>query len=160
MLYKKQTKTSASEAFLAALNADRADKKNPFLTEAAQAALITLVNSVVSDLNALESRQLPILLTDGVTISWNVRENYNAHVTLGGDRTLVLTDLILGDYGTLKVIQGGVGGYTLTLPAGSKVVNSGAGVITLSSGVGEYDILGFYYDELGVLNVTVNPNFT
>jgi len=111
-------------------------------------------------LTALVGRQTPVALIDGATITWNARLNYNSYVTLAGNRTLAITGLVLGDYGTIKIIQGGAGSNTLALPAGSKVGATGGGVLTLSTAVGAYDIATFYYDELGVLNFNITPNFT
>lgn len=156
-VYKRQTKTSASEAFLASLNADHGAKTNPFLTEAGIATIATALAEIIT-------RQVPVELTSADPamdpLVWNVRANYNAYTTLTTNMTLSLTDLILGDYGTLKVYQGGTGSYTLTLPAGSKVGNTGGGAISLQATVGNYDIISFYYDELGVLNFNITNDFT
>lgn len=99
-------------------------------------------------LRELMTYQQPIQLTDGATIYWDVSAGYNAQVTLSGSRTLSVNQLVTGDYGTIKVIQGGSGSYTLTLPTSpvSKVSGAGAGAVTLSTAVGAIDILGFYYD--------------
>jgi hypothetical protein len=45
----------------------------------------------------------------------------------------------------LRVIQGGSGGYTITWPAAVKWPTAGTAP-TLSTGVGEIDIISFYYD--------------
>lgn len=103
--------------------------------------------------------QSPIVLTDAATITWDCSENYNAKVTLGGSRTLSVTNLQAGCYGTLEVVQGGSGSYTLTLPAGSKVANAGAGAVTLSTAVGAIDCLAFYYNGT-TLYWTVSTDFT
>lgn len=87
-------------------------------------------------------------LTDGATITWafgNDRVRF-ATVTLGGNRTLAITGAVSGTSGILKVVQDGSGGHTLALPANSYVVNGGAGVVTLSAGAGDIDILSFFYD--------------
>lgn len=85
-------------------------------------------------------------LTDGATITWTMSSGNNATVTLGGNRTLAISGAVSGDYGTLKVVQDGTGTRTLTLPAGSKVVNGGGGAITLSVAANAIDIISFYYD--------------
>jgi len=99
-------------------------------------------------LRELMTYQQPIDLVDESTIYWDVSTGYNAQVTLSGSRTLSVNQLVSGDYGTIKVIQGGTGSYTLTLPTSpvSKVSGAGAGAVTLSTAVGAIDILGFYYD--------------
>ena len=104
------------------------------------------VNGILVWLNRLYQYQQPQILTDNSIINWSVQNGYNAQVTLVGSRTLAVNTLTAGDYGTLKVIQGGSGSYTLTLPSNSKVSNGGAGAVTLSTAVGSIDILTFYYD--------------
>lgn len=85
-------------------------------------------------------------LTDGATITYNIASGYNAKVTLGGNRTLSITNVAAGDYGTLIVIQDGSGSKTLTLPAGSKVISGGAGAITLTTTANAIDVLSWFYD--------------
>jgi hypothetical protein len=87
-------------------------------------------------------------LTDGATITWEfagarIRQGT---VTLGGNRTLAFSNLIPGATGTLIVKQDATGGRGLTLPASSKVINAGAGAVTLSTGANKIDILTFVYD--------------
>lgn len=86
-------------------------------------------------------------LTDGATITWNIANGSNAFVTLGGNRTLAITNTVTG-YGTLKVTQDATGNRTLTLPANSKVIAFwGSGTtINLSTSPNAIDILNFYYD--------------
>jgi len=82
-------------------------------------------------------------LTDGATITWNIEDGYNATVTLGGNRTLSITNAVSGDSGTLIVKQDAVGSRTLTLPSGSKEM---AGSITLSTAANSIDIIAWLYD--------------
>ncbi len=49
-------------------------------------------------------------------------------------------------YGLLKVVQDGTGSRTLTLPAGSKVINGGGGVALLTTTANAVDILTYFYD--------------
>lgn len=84
-------------------------------------------------------------LTDGATITWNLNSGLNAVVTLGGNRTLSITNLRDGDYFTLIVKQDGTGSRTLTLPASTKVIAGGAGAVTLTTTASAQDILTFYY---------------
>ena len=86
-------------------------------------------------------------LTDGATVTWNMATSRNAQVTLGGNRTLSVTNATDGDYGTLLVIQDGTGSRTLTLPAGSRVIGSGATTtIQLSTAASARDVLTFWFD--------------
>jgi len=108
-------------------------------------------DAIFNWINSVVKFQQPVTLTYASTITWNVGDYYNAQVTLTGSATLSVTGLQPGCYGTLKVIQGGSGSYTLTLPSSSKVSGGGAGVITLSTSVGAIDVIGFYYDGTNLL---------
>lgn len=92
-------------------------------------------------------------LTDGATITWNTqgKPTVNAIVTLGGNRTLSISNAASGTSGILIVKQDGSGNRTLTLPAGSIVVDGGGGVIALSPGVNAIDVLSFIYDGTNYL---------
>lgn len=87
-------------------------------------------------------------LTDGATVTWATGgvKYPNATVTLAGNRTLAITGTVAGQSGTLVVKQDATGSRTLTLPAGSKVRDGGAGAITLSTVANAIDILSYYYD--------------
>jgi hypothetical protein len=89
-------------------------------------------------------------LTDTNTITWTMQANKtvnNAKVILGGNRTLDIVGEVGGMTGVLEVVQPGSGGpWTLTLPGSSKVVNGGAGAITLSTAANAIDVLSFVYD--------------
>ena len=85
-------------------------------------------------------------LTDGSTITFNANSGSNAVVTLGGNRTLAFSNVVAGTYYTLRVIQDGTGSRTLAMPSGSKVINGGAGAVTLSTAASAVDLLTFYYD--------------
>jgi hypothetical protein len=47
-------------------------------------------------------------------------------------------------YGLIKLINNGTS--TIVLPAGSKVINGGGGIATLTQASGAVDILTFFYD--------------
>ena len=97
-------------------------------------------------------------LTDGATVTFSATAGVSARVTLGGNRTLSITNMNNGMYLTLVVIQDGTGGRTLTLPAGTRVVNGGAGAVTLSSAANARDILTFF--EIGdVIYCNVGRNY-
>jgi len=97
-------------------------------------------------------------LTDGATVTFSATAGVSARVTLAGNRTLSITNMNNGMYLTLVVIQDGTGGRTLTLPAGVKVMNGGAGAVTLSSAANARDILTFF--EIGdVIYCNVGRNY-
>lgn len=98
-------------------------------------------------------------LTDAATVSWNYGNGYNTTVTLAGNRTLAITNIPNGSYGTIKIVQDSTGGRTLTLPSGSKVVNGGAGTLTLTTAANSTDVASFYYDGVNYF-WTISLNFT
>lgn len=86
-------------------------------------------------------------LTDGATVTWNMATSRNAQVTLGGNRTLSITNAVAEDEGRLIVVQDGTGNRTLTLPSGSYV--PGQGLTTscwIKPAANARTILQFYYD--------------
>jgi hypothetical protein len=85
-------------------------------------------------------------LTDSATITWNMAGGTNATVTLGGNRTLSVSNMSAGQFATLIIKQDATGSRSLTLPSGSKVVNSGAGAVILSTTANAIDILTCFYD--------------
>ena len=89
-----------------------------------------------------------VTLTDAGTVALNVTgiKVSNATVTLGGARALTITGAVSGSQGVIKVVQDGTGGRTLSLPASSKVVNSGSGTWTPTAAAGSIDILAWIYD--------------
>ena len=131
----------------------------------AQGALakIAHVNWLIDQVNAEASHNKKIAfitLTDAATITWNYSLSSNAQVTLTASRALgVPTNVANGEYGTLKIIQDAVGSHTLTLPAGWKVANDGAGAVTLSGAANSVDFITWVYDGTDFW-VTHDPNFT
>ncbi|MES2398119.1 MAG: collagen-like protein, partial [Bacteroidota bacterium] len=112
-------------------------------------------------ISAPEFASTPQTLTDGTTITWVAASGLNAKVTLAGNRVLAFSVAPpSGSYGTLIVTQDATGGRTLTLPAGSKVINATTpGVLILSAGSNKKDILTFYYDGTNYFwNVGLNYN--
>ncbi len=115
--------------------------------------------SVLDKLNELVNYQYSQVLTDGASVVWDMKKGYNATVTLGGNRTLVVAGLTNGDYGTITIVQDNAGNRTLTLPSNSKVSGGGAGSITLSTAGGSIDMCTFYYDGT-TLYWNLATNFT
>lgn len=105
-----------------------------------------VLSDIIAWLQKLTSYQEPLTLSGSGTITWLVERGFNASLNLTGNVTLSVGALTAGDYGVIKVKQSSSGGNTLTLPAGSKVSNGGAGAVTLTSTANAIDILSFYYD--------------
>jgi len=100
--------------------------------------------SVTVSANGLQTVQT---LTDAATVTWTISSGVNASVTLGGDRTLAISNPDGIRYGTLKVIQDGTGSRSLTPPAGTKFPGGlTSGKLPLSTGAGKIDIVTWYYD--------------
>lgn len=103
-------------------------------------------------------------LTWGTTTTWaatpNVYEDRKILV-MTGNTTLSITSLYNGWAGAIKTIQSGnaVSGYSLSLPAGTKVMNAGSGIINLTSGSGAIDVLSFMYDGSTLL-ANIGNQFT
>lgn len=83
-------------------------------------------------------------LTDDEYVDWNLVNGKNARVTLGGNRTLRLTTPGNGMSGFLLVRQDGTGSRTLTLPAGSLMMEGGS--LTLDTAPNARTFLYFEYD--------------
>lgn len=101
-------------------------------------------------------------LTDGAAIGFNVELGKNAKLTIGGNRTLNLTNLADGDEGVIVVTQDGTGGRTIALGTVNggggthKISDSQASPLLLSIGAGSIGILKFYYDGVTVYWSTFN----
>lgn len=84
-------------------------------------------------------------LTDAATVNWDMT-NKKATVTLAGNRTLAVTNAINGGEYMLIIKQDATGSRTLSLPAGWKVVNGGAGAIVLTTTASAIDAMTVVYD--------------
>jgi hypothetical protein len=80
-------------------------------------------------------------LTDASTVTWDVTLGLNAKVTLGGNRTLSITNCSAGMSGKLLVIQDGTGSRTLSF-SGTYKTNGGYIGTTAAS----HSIVEFYYN--------------
>jgi len=100
-----------------------------------------------------------VALTDGATIAWNVNNGNISTVTLGGNRTLAISNAVSGQHYKLIVKQDATGGRGLTLPSGSETPNGGAGTIALSTAPNAKDILNVFY-VAGVYYINKDPNYS
>lgn len=112
--------------------------------------------------NVILSGLAPTTLTDGATITWNVAgwSLQNAAVTLGGNRTLNVSNIVDGGNYELYITQDATPPRTLTLGTGCtwKVFNGGAGAITLTNAANATDIVTFSVKGT-TCYVTVGNNF-
>jgi hypothetical protein len=95
-------------------------------------------------------------LTDDTTITWNMNNGYNAKVTLGGNRALSITNVANGMSGCLIIKQDSTGNRTITLPAGSLMIDGG--IFSLSALANKVDMLIFTYDGTNFL-WSIGKNF-
>lgn len=104
-----------------------------------------------------QQRNVPVTLTDGATISWNLITGQVAKVTLGGNRVLSNpTNMRDGAFYTLIVKQDGTGSRTLGFGTAYKFEN---GIVpTLSTGVGAVDIFTFVSDGTNMYGA-IGKNF-
>lgn len=82
-------------------------------------------------------------LTDSTTIIFNANNGKSASVTLGGNRTLAISNMANGSFLSLLIIQDNIGSRTITLPS-CKVIAGGASSVTLTTTVNAQDILTFW----------------
>jgi hypothetical protein len=94
----------------------------------------------------------------GTTPTYNCSTSVNAKITLTGNTTATLTNLVDGMSGNFYVTQDGTGGHTLTLSPTPKVINGGVGVVTLTGTAGSTDIISWAYDGT-TLYVTYGLNY-
>lgn len=88
-------------------------------------------------------------LTDGATITWDWSVAPNAQVTLGGNRTLSITNAVTGQTAWLKVIQDGTGSRTLTTAGWLKPALSTAGGSVDEFHVKRVDETPTYFGTMG-----------
>lgn len=106
-----------------------------------------------------------ILSFSGVTLNISGGStNHNISLT-GTTTTLNLINVRNGDHGTIILTQGSGGNKTILLgtingsSATHKVVNSGNGIVSLSTNQDDVDVISFIYDGSNVY-WTVNLNYT
>lgn len=86
----------------------------------------------------------PVALTDAATVTWDFSDGNVGHFTIGGNRTLAITNIAPNTSGVLYVTQDGTGGRTLTFPTGSIFINGWDGVIDDTANA--VIALAFFYD--------------
>lgn len=88
-----------------------------------------------------------LVLTFATNVSWNVTR-VNARLTLTGNCSLAVSNVVQGVDYRIQVFQDATGARTLTLPVGSVVpIGFGSGrTINLTTRGGAFDMLSFVYD--------------
>ncbi len=103
-------------------------------------------------------------LTDGATITWAMDSGQflNAVVTLGGNRTINITNPVNGGSYVLKVIQDGAGSRTLTAGTGCTwlmAAGDAGGTFPLGTAIGAVTVIAFTYDGTNCLT-TVGASYS
>lgn len=101
-------------------------------------------------------------LTCSATTSWSALPNSvedKKILILTGSSALSISGLYNGWAGTLMTVQSGAGTFNLTLPSGTMVMNGTTGIITLTTGAGAKDMIGFEYNPLGLF-AGIGSNFS
>lgn len=104
-------------------------------------SLLHFLRTVDTFLNLQEPQTLP----DNPNILWNVNLGFNAKLTLGGNRIVDFSGLKKGDRGIIEITQDATGSRTLTLPASSIVIGTGAAILTLDTTPAATNVIEYYY---------------
>jgi hypothetical protein len=83
---------------------------------AARGADLTRV--IAAERSRLETLDVPVVATDGATVTFDLAASNNHVVTLGGNRTLAVTGARVGQKFTIRLKQDGTGSRTVTWFAG------------------------------------------
>lgn len=94
--------------------------------------------------------------SDGATITFDMATSNVHNVTLGGNRTLAVTNVSTGQ-AFILILKQGSGGQTVTWFSNIKWV--GAAVPTLTTTSGRWDIFAFIYDGTQYFGSIVGQNF-
>lgn len=106
------------------------------------------VNNAVKD---------PVAATDAATITFNLANGAIQTVTLGGNRTLAISNPVAGQSFILILKQDGSGGRTVTWF--DDILWAGALEPTLTPTIGRYDIFVFFYDGTNYFGTIVGQNY-
>jgi putative exporter of polyketide antibiotics len=98
---------------------------------AAQVRAGTASKNVTADV--LQSAMAVQTLTDGATVAWDMSTAINAKVTIAGNRTLTVSNPVLGATYCLGVIQDATGSRTMTWPASFDWGTTGAPTLTATA---------------------------
>lgn len=120
--------TSAYKTSLSLDQVNNTSDVNKPISSATQAALdgkFSIVDGVsASDTYQKKSFETELTLTDAATVTWDASVSRNATLTLGGNRTLSISNPVSGVMYRLLVKQDATGSRTLTFP--SNVIWQGA----------------------------------
>ena len=104
--------------------------------------------------NAIKDEQVG---ADGATITFNLTNGAIHSVTLGGNRTLAVSNPTAGQSFMVILKQDGTGSRTVTWWSGIKWIE--ATVPTLTTTLSRADIFAFFYDGTSYYGTVVGQNF-
>lgn len=106
-----------------------------------------LASKSMSSMTVVNSAQTLITATDGATVTFDLSAGNVQSVTLGGNRTLALSNATVGQAFVLRLIQDGTGSRTVTWFSTIKWSN---GVVpTLTTTAAKIDVFGFICTSSG-----------
>lgn len=132
--------TGASDAATARTNLGLGTAATKDTGTAANVQAGTANKVVIAD--QLIAAAAPQTLTDAATTSWDMSLGFNAGWTIGGNRTLSVSNQAAGLTYVLAITQDATGSHTVTWPASFNWGSAGAP--TLSTAAGKVDIVTLY----------------
>jgi len=96
------------------------------------------------ELGATSTDDVVQTLADGAVVLFNVALGKSAMLSTTMDFTLNITNFLNGQFLSLLIMQGEPGAKNITVPAGTRVINNGLGVVGLSDDPMAHDILTFW----------------
>ena len=84
-----------------------------------------------------------ITATDGATVTFDLSLGPKQVVTLGGNRSLALSNVLSGHTFVLKLVQDGTGSRTVSWFTTINWRGTAGSAPTLSTGIGDVDVFGF-----------------
>lgn len=117
----------------------------------------TLANKTLTKPTINGSIQAYTTDTDGATVTFNMSASNIHTVTLGGSRTLAVSNVSTGQAFVIILLQDGTGSRTVTWWGSIKW--AGAAAPTLTTTASRYDIFSFIYDGTNYYGAAVGYNF-
>lgn len=118
-------------------------------------------SDVISGANRVQSKVFNqdaiVTLVDGATVDWDFDDGDLVQLTIAGNRTINAPTNIRTGVKTLRIIQDGTGGRTLTWNAAYEWVSGTAPV--LNSGAGEETYISFFTDGTRVVGIGATEAF-
>jgi len=144
-----QTKLGDNNTFLvtpsSAPTSDYQVANKKYIDDQATATLTltnkTLISPVINSPTFTKTIQTIVTATDGATVTFNLSLGNIQQVTLGGNRTLAVSNVSVGQCFILNLIQDATGGRTVTWFAG--ISWAGGSAPTLTTTANKRDSFGF-----------------